>query len=55
VEDFIDKLLMTLFKWVIQRKKELTPDEKGMLEAYKKPVDYTRKENVQEIVSYIKS
>jgi len=52
---FIDKLLMTLFKWVIQRKKELTPDEKGMLEAYKKPVDYTRKENVQEIVSYIKS
>lgn len=52
---FIDKLIMTLFKWVIQRKKELTPDEKGMLEAYKKPVDYTRKENVQEIVSYIKS
>ena len=52
---FIDKLLMTLFKWVIQRKKELTPDEKGMLEAYKKPVDYTRRQNIGEIVSYIKS
>lgn len=52
---FFDKVIMTLFKWVIQRKKELTPDEKGMLEAYNKPMDFTRKEDIEQIVSYINS
>ncbi len=49
-----DKVLMTLLKWKIKCKKELTPDEKGMLAIYNKPVDYTLKKNINEIIDYIK-
>lgn len=51
----IDKILMTFLKWKIKSKKELTPDEKGMLAVYNKPVDYTTKKNISEIIAYIKS
>lgn len=51
----IDKVLMTLLKWKIKCKKELTPDEKGMLAVYNKPVDYTLKKNIDEIINYVKS
>ena len=50
-----DKVLMTLLKWKMIRKKELTPDERGMLAAYDKPADFTRKKNIDEIVSYVTS
>jgi menaquinone-dependent protoporphyrinogen IX oxidase len=54
-----DKLLMTLMKWKIRykkkQKKELTRDEKGMLAAYSKPVDFTKKEYISEIVEYVNS
>lgn len=52
-----DKVLMTLLKWKIKtkKKKELTSDEIGMLEAYDKPADFTRKSNIEEIVSYVNS
>lgn len=50
-----DKILMKLLQWKLNRKKELTPDERGMLNAYKKPVDFTCKENIKEIVSYVQS
>ncbi|MGH4118017.1 hypothetical protein [Clostridium sp.] len=36
-----------------KQKKELTPDEIGMLAAFKNPVDFTRRENIDEIVSYV--
>jgi len=49
-----DKVLMTLLKWRLKTKKELTPDEKGMLASYAKPVDFTRKKNINEIITYIK-
>lgn len=49
-----DKLLMSLLKWKIKRKKELTPDEKGMLAIYDKRVDYTKKENIKELITYAK-
>lgn len=49
---FVDKALMKLLKLKIKRKKELTPDEKGMLSAYDKPVDFTKKENIKELVTY---
>lgn len=55
----IYKVLMTLLKWKIQwkikRKKELTPDERGMLETYDKPVDFTRKYKIDEIINYVNS
>ena len=53
--NLFDKFLMTLLKWKIKKKKELTPDEKGMLAIYNKPVDYTRKENIKEMITYAKA
>ena len=50
-----DKVLMTLLKWKLKSKKELTPDERGMLASYKKPADFTRKKNIDEIITYINS
>ena len=54
-----DKVLMTLLKWKIRNKKkkkeELTRDEKGMLAAYSKPVDFTKKDHINEIVEYVNS
>lgn len=54
-----DKVLMALLKWKIKRKKKqerpLTRDEKGMLAAYDKPVDFTKKEYIDDIVNYIHS
>lgn len=52
---FVDKTLMKLLKLKIKRKKELTPDEKGMLSAYDKPVDFTKKENIKELIAYANS
>jgi menaquinone-dependent protoporphyrinogen IX oxidase len=54
-----DKILMTLLKWKIKnkekKKEELTPDEKGMLAAYDRPVDFTRKRSIDELISYVTS
>jgi len=50
-----DKLLMTLLKWKLKSKKELTPDEKGMLSIYNKPIDFTSKKNIEEIIKYVTS
>ena len=54
-----DKVLMTLLKRRInikkKRKKELIPDEIGMLAFFDKPVDFTKRKNIDEIVSYIYS
>jgi len=50
-----DKILMKLLYLKLKRKKVLTPDEKGMLNAYQKPADFTRKDNIKEIISYVRS
>ncbi|GAA0079018.1 flavodoxin domain-containing protein [Clostridium sp. CTA-5] len=50
-----DKILMTLLKWKLKKKKDLTPDEKGMLAAYNNPVDFTRRKNLDELITYVKS
>ena len=49
-----DKVLMTLLKWNLKRKKELTLDEKGMLAAYSTPVDFTKKKYIAELISSVK-
>ena len=49
-----DKILMTLLKWKISLKKRKTADEKGMLEAYERPLDFSRRENIKEIVEFVK-
>ena len=55
---FKDKVLMGIMKWKLNSKKkkgeELTEEEKGLLAAYEKPVDFTDKENIKEIVEYFK-
>jgi menaquinone-dependent protoporphyrinogen IX oxidase len=53
--NLINKILMTLFKWRIQLKRDKTSDEKGMLAAYSKPVDFTKKENIKELLEYVRS
>lgn len=50
-----DKMLMTILKWRLKTKKELTPDEKGMLAIYNKPTDFTSKKNIEEMIRYINS
>lgn len=52
---FIDKLLMRFLKMKLKKKECLTADERGMLVSYDNPVDFTRKENISEIVDYVKS
>ena len=46
---------MKLLQWKLKRKKVLTADEKGMLNAYQKPADFSRKENIDSIVAYASS
>ncbi|MBM7614117.1 flavodoxin domain-containing protein [Alkaliphilus hydrothermalis] len=50
-----DKILMALLKFRLKSKKQLTPDEKGMLAAYDMPVDFTRKSNIEALVHYASS
>lgn len=53
--NLFDKLLMNLLKFKLKRKKELTPDERGMLASYNKPVDFTKRRNIEKLVAYVKS
>ena len=53
--DFFNKILMTLMKWKLKRKKNRTEDEEGMLAAYGQPVDYTRKENIKNLIEFCRS
>lgn len=50
-----DKILMTLLKWKLKRKKKLTLDERGMLASYDTPVDFTQKKNIDKIIAYVNS
>ncbi|HOW51091.1 MAG TPA: flavodoxin domain-containing protein [bacterium] len=49
------KGVMNLMKWGLQRKKERTAEEQGMLDAFDAPVDFTDKENIRELVAYIRA
>lgn len=50
-----DKMMISLFRWILKRKQELSSGEKGMLALFDKPVDYTMKENINEIITYVNS
>jgi menaquinone-dependent protoporphyrinogen IX oxidase len=55
---FTDKALMLLMKSKLLLRKYVTknmqPDEKGLLSAYDKPVDFTKRKNIKELVDYIR-
>jgi menaquinone-dependent protoporphyrinogen IX oxidase len=53
--NFTNKIIMTLFKWKLQSSRNKTPDEKGMLAAYEHPMDFTKKENIKELINYVNS
>jgi menaquinone-dependent protoporphyrinogen IX oxidase len=53
--DFANKIIMALFRVKLIITKNKTPDERGMLAAYSKPIDCTRKENIKGIIEYVKS
>ena len=53
--DFPNKILMTLMKWKLMAKKDRSPDERGMLAAYSRPLDFTRKDYIEALVGYVKS
>jgi menaquinone-dependent protoporphyrinogen IX oxidase len=52
--NLIDKGLMLMMKRSIKKKdpKNRTPDEKGLLNAYEQPVDFTNEKNIQSLISY---
>lgn len=49
-----DKVLMTLLKWRLKMKSVLTPDERGLLAAYDRPVDFTRKGEIDALLAFFK-
>lgn len=49
--DHINKFLMTLLKVRLAFKKTKSSDEIGMLAAYSKPIDCTRKDNIKTLVN----
>lgn len=55
---FIDKILMFFYNKMLIRKqrqgKQLTSDEAGMLELMNKAEDFTKKENIQDIVQAVR-
>ncbi len=52
--NLIDKIMMRIFKLMIKIKKAET-ENKDILTAYDKPVDYTNKENIKPIVNAVKN
>jgi len=50
-----DKAIMTLLKWKLKMKKELIPDDRGMLDSYDKPVDFTMNKNIDVLITYVNS
>lgn len=50
--DLKNKILMKLLQIRLRLKRNRTPDEIGMLAAYSKPMDFTKKENVKKLVDY---
>ena len=48
-----DKVLMKMLKVRLQRIKERTEDEQGMLDAYDTPVDFSDKENIRPLIEFV--
>ena len=48
-----DKVLMKMLKVKLQKTKERTEDEQGMLDAYDKPVDFSNKDNIRPLIDFV--
>lgn len=49
----VDRLLMQIMKINLKMKKQPTPDERGMLNAFNHPVDFTSEKQIEPIVARI--
>ena len=49
-----DKLLMTMMKKHLEKMENPDEDAKGLLAAYDVPVDFTDKENIRELLEYVR-
>ena len=49
--NFSNRIIMSLFKKMLEKKKERTADEQGMLDSYKNPVDFTSRDNIQPLIN----
>ncbi len=50
-----DKILMNMLKMRLQKLENPTEDEKGLLAAYDTPVDFVEKDNITELVEYVRT
>lgn len=50
---FFDKMLMSILKVKLKRKKTLSADERGMLNSFNQPLDFTNQKHISPIVAYI--
>ncbi len=50
-----NKVLMKMLKLKISLKKSRTSDERGMLAAFDKPVNFTGREKLQDLLQYVRS
>ena len=48
-----DKILMKMLKVRLQKLKERTEDEQGMLDAYDTPVDFRDKDNIKPLIDFV--
>jgi menaquinone-dependent protoporphyrinogen IX oxidase len=53
--DLPNKVLMQLLKLKMKASKDKTADERGMLAAYDKPLDATRREKLEPLLAYVKA
>ena len=53
--DFPNQVLMGFLKLKLQRKKNRTAEEQGMLDAYKVPLDATNKESIRPLLQAVRS
>jgi menaquinone-dependent protoporphyrinogen IX oxidase len=52
---FKHKLVMKLMKKQLEKKDNPTEDEIGMLKAFDVPVDFTSKDNAEDLINYVRS
>lgn len=52
--NFFNKIIMLIFKKVLSSKKDKTKDEKDMLLAYEKPVDFSDKKQINDLIQYVR-
>jgi len=50
----VDKGLMTLLKWRLLIKRRPNTDERGMLSAYKRPQNFTKKDSIRPLIRHVR-